>query len=206
MDGLASLGAAGQHVADRRRRVGVDVEVVGQVALRVEVDRQHASGSTRRNTSVSVRTAVVLPVPPFCESTAIVAAIGAGTIGQQRAPATCAVAPQISIGRSRRAVAGAGCKRMPEIDRHIDEVQVVAADHDLVAVGERAPLDPLAVDEHAVEAAVVEHAQAVRLADDQRVAARHGRVVEADVGGQAAADPRPLALQRERDDVAVDVR
>ena len=38
VDGLARLGAPGEHVADRRRGVGIDVEVVGQVALRVEVD------------------------------------------------------------------------------------------------------------------------------------------------------------------------
>ena len=80
---------------------------------------------------------------------------------------------------------------------------MMAADHDLVAVRQRAPFHPLAVDEHAVEAAVVEHAQAVGLAHDQRVPARDGRVVEADVGGQAAADPSPLALEREGDDVVV---
>ena len=80
---------------------------------------------------------------------------------------------------------------------------MVASDHDLVVVGQRAPFDPLAVDEHAVEAAVVEHAQPIGLAHDQRVPARHGWVIEADIGGQAATDPRPLALQREHDDVAV---
>ena len=30
-----------EHVPDRRRRVGVDVEVVGEVPLRIEIDRQH---------------------------------------------------------------------------------------------------------------------------------------------------------------------
>src|SRR5205823_3406744 len=34
-----------------------------------------------------------------------------------------------------------------------------------------------------------------------RVAAGDGGIVEADVGGQAAADPCPLPLERERDDV-----
>ena len=34
----AALGAAGQHVGDRRLRLGVDVEVVREVALGVEVD------------------------------------------------------------------------------------------------------------------------------------------------------------------------
>ena len=76
VDGLARLGAAGEHVADRRRGVGIDVQVVRQVALG---SRSTAStrSPTRRKTSVSVRTAVVLPVPPFWERTAIVAAIAA---------------------------------------------------------------------------------------------------------------------------------
>ncbi len=86
---------------------------------------------------------------------------------------------------------------MRRCDRDVAEVQVMAADHDLVPVGQRAPLDALAVDEHAVEAAVVDHAQAVGLAHDQRVPARHRRIIEADVSRQAAADPGPLALERE---------
>ena len=76
---------------------------------------------------------------------------------------------------------------------------MVAADHDLIAVRERAPLDALPVDEHAVEAAVVEDAQTIRLADDQRVTAGNRRIVEPDVGGEAPADPCPFALQRERE-------
>ena len=56
-------------------------------------------------------------------------------------------------------------------------------------------VDALTVDEHAVEAAVVEQPHAVRLAHYQGVTARDGRVVEADVGGEAAPDPRPLARQ-----------
>ena len=39
--GLLHLCGAGQHLADGRRRVRVDVEVIGEVALRVEVDGQH---------------------------------------------------------------------------------------------------------------------------------------------------------------------
>ena len=41
VDRVGGLGAAGEDVADGRLGVGVDVEVVGQVALRVEVDREH---------------------------------------------------------------------------------------------------------------------------------------------------------------------
>src|SRR3954469_11712571 len=78
----------------------------------------------------------------------------------------------------------------------LEEVQAIAPDDDLVAVAQHAPLDALAVDEHAVEAPVVEDPHAIGLAHDQRVPARHGRVVEADVGREAATDPRPLALER----------
>src|SRR4051794_33575252 len=77
----------------------------------------------------------------------------------------------------------------------VDERETVAADDELVAVAQRKPPEPLAVDEYAVEAAVVEHAHAVGLAHDQRVAARDGRVVEAHVGGEAASDAGPLARQ-----------
>ena len=84
VDRLGRLGAPGQHVADRRLGLGVDVEVVGQVALRVEVDGERRRPA-RRKMSVSVRTAVVLPVPPFWERTAIVSAIAARTIdGRER--------------------------------------------------------------------------------------------------------------------------
>src|SRR3954469_18548080 len=78
----------------------------------------------------------------------------------------------------------------------LEEVQPVAPDDDLVAVGQDPPLDALAVDEHAVEAAVVQDPHSVRPAHDQRVPARHGRVVEADVRRKAAPHPRPLVLQR----------
>src|SRR4051812_18767992 len=138
------------------------------------------SRSIRRRTSASVRTVVVLPVPPFSDRTEIVAAMRAATLqallGQRR-----------GLGRRARRTADG---------RGVHEPQRVTADRDLVAVLERAPLDPPAVDEDAVERAVVEHARAVGLVDDERVAPGDRRVVEAHVGGQRAADPRPLALHR----------
>ncbi len=73
VDRLAGRGSSGQHVGDRRLDFGRQVEVVRQVALRVEVHRERLHAA-RRNASASVRTAVVLPVPPFWESTAIVVA------------------------------------------------------------------------------------------------------------------------------------
>src|SRR4029453_17187134 len=78
-----------------------------------------------------------------------------------------------------------------------DEEQAEAADGDLVAVVQLRQLHALAVPEHAVQAAVVQEAGAGLVPVDQRVAARHGRVVEADVRREASPDPRPPVLQRE---------
>ena len=46
VDRLARGRPAGQHVGDRRLDVGRQVEVVGQVALRIEVDRERAHAGT----------------------------------------------------------------------------------------------------------------------------------------------------------------
>ena len=74
MDRVGGGGAPGENVADRRVGLRVDVEVVGEVALRVEVDREHAQpGVSERLRQVAY--GVVLPVPPFWESTAIVSAM-----------------------------------------------------------------------------------------------------------------------------------
>lgn len=71
-----------------------------------------------------------------------------------------------------------------------------APDRYLVAVLELYHLDAVAVYEHSVEASVVEHAGAARLAVHERVPARDRRVVEAKLGGRAAPDPRPLLYER----------
>src|SRR3954452_9411067 len=168
------------------------------------------SSPARRKTSARWRTAVVLPVPPFWERTAILCATparlcqrrGRATRAARRGPGSRNPGPSVPLlrgpcgpklllaGRLQR-LAGAGHRLL----ERLEEVQPVAPDDDLVAVGQDAPLDALAVDEHAVQAAVVEDAHAVGLAHDQRVPARHGRVVEADVGREAAPHARPLALE-----------
>jgi hypothetical protein len=79
----------------------------------------------------------------------------------------------------------------------------VAADEDLVSVLQGTPLHAPAVDVDAVERAVVEDPDAALLVGDQRVAARDGGVVEADVGGERAADARPLAADRDDVDAPV---
>src|SRR5206468_6803438 len=138
----------------------------------------------RRKTSVRVRTAVVFPVPPFCERTAILRA----TPGQSRplpggvrtclkrggvlrpvlkgeGPASAGPIPPLLLKRSRcsarRLLLPCRLQRRPvRLHRRrvaIEENEPVAPDDDLVAVVERPPLDAVAVDEHAVEAAVVEH-------------------------------------------------
>src|ERR1700682_480199 len=73
------------------------------------------------------------------------------------------------------------------------KAEAIAPDDDLIAVAQDLAFHPRAVDEHAVEAAVIEQADTVRLAHDQCVPARDGRIIEAQVGGQAAPDARPLA-------------
>src|SRR5687768_5046972 len=114
------------------------------------------SSPTRRSTSARVRTVVVLPVPPLSDRTVIVSAIE----GEH----DTASPAQVSLlgDDRRRGRGGAGFDG-------VQEEQRVAADRDLVAVGQRAPLDAPAVDVDAVERAIVEHAYALRLVDDQGV-------------------------------------
>jgi hypothetical protein len=85
----------------------------------------------------------------------------------------------------------------------LQHIEAEAADVQLVAVAQRRPLDRRTVDEDAVEAAVVEHSQLFAgLGDDQGVAAGDAGVVEAQVGGEAAADAGPAAFDLEGEDLA----
>src|SRR4051794_24076155 len=138
---------------------------------------------TRRSTSARVRTVVVLPVPPFSDRTAIVSAMEGRDL-------------RGSVGQGRR-LGGAGAD-----GGGVEVVDGVAPDSDFVAVGQRRPVDAIAVDVDAVERAVVEHAYTVRLVHHQRMTAGHGRIVEADVGGQRAADPGPFARDGRHDAAA----
>src|SRR3954465_5893322 len=104
------------------------------------------SRPTRRSTSESVLTVVVLPVPPLSDRTAIVSAIEDG---------------HDTVRPAARSLL-AGCRG--DRRRHGHGVQVeqrVAAHGDLVAVRERAPLHAAPVDGDAVQRAIVEHAYAV---------------------------------------------
>src|SRR5688572_1915346 len=83
-------------------------------------------------------------------------------------------------------------------DAHQEQLE--PAQGELVVVLELAPVDALAVDPDAVQAAVVEHPDRLPLAVNERVAPRHGRVVEAHVRRKAAAQPGPALLQRDYPD------
>src|SRR5437763_1351259 len=111
-----------------------------------------------RSTSARVRTVVVLPVPPFSDRPAMVSAA--------------------AMTAARLLAQGCGLGG-PGGHNGVQEIQRVATDRDLVPVAQRAPLHAPAVDLDAVERAVVEHAHAALLVGDQGVAARDGRVVEA---------------------------
>src|SRR3954451_10906097 len=102
------------------------------------------SSPTRRSTSDSVRTVVVLPVPPFSDRTAIVSAIEDGH--------DTARPWGLSLLGGRRA--GRGDRRPDR--RGVEEEQRVAADGDLVAVGERGPFHARPVDEDPVQRTVVD--------------------------------------------------
>ena len=49
VDRLSGLRAAREHIGDRRLHVGRQVEVVGEVALRIEVNRQRAHAATTQD-------------------------------------------------------------------------------------------------------------------------------------------------------------
>src|SRR5215210_2424293 len=157
------------------------------------------SSPMRRNTSASVRTVVVLPVPPLSDRTAIVSAMARDSNvaeGERRRRSSSRLAGETDF---RALLARQDALRRGRADRRrVQVVDGVAADHDLVAVGQRRPLDALAVDVDAVERAVVEHAYALRLADHERMTARDRGVVEADVGGERAPDARPLLVERDQ--------
>src|SRR3954471_3811042 len=105
------------------------------------------SSPTRRSTSARVRTVVVLPVPPLSDRTAIVSAMERGRL------------PKRALGGAV-GLAGHGAR---VDDGRVEEPQRVAAHGDPVAVAQRAPLHPLAVDVDAVERAVDEHTPPGRL-------------------------------------------
>src|SRR3954447_13337042 len=85
-----------------------------------------------------------------------------------------------------------------------EDVQAVAADLQLVAGRQRGPLDLVAVDEQAVQAAVVERAKLVLGGThDEGMATGDGRIVEAQVRRGAAADPRPARGELDDDGLTV---
>src|SRR5947209_6440144 len=78
-----------------------------------------------------------------------------------------------------------------------EERQLELADLQLVAVGQVAALDPLAVHVRAVQRAEVVDVHLVAAAHQQRVVARHGDVVEEDVRVGPPADRHAIAGDRE---------
>src|SRR5438128_5692637 len=99
-------------------------------------------------------------------------------------------------GRKREPSGGPGVLALAGGACDDQEAQAVAPDDDLIAVFERLPFDSVAVHDHAVEAAVVEHPDAIGLAHDQGMAPGDRGIVEAHVGSEAAPDAGPLARQR----------
>ena len=161
MNCLCGPTSAGKYVGNRGVAIGRQVKIVRQVSLWVEIDRQGLH-TDRRNTSVRVRTVVVLPVPPFCESTAIVWAIAADSTWNALPSARARSGPR----QQGWALVVAG---------HADEREPITTDENLIAIVQGSPLDAFAVDENTVETAVVEDSHAIGLTHDERVASGDGR-------------------------------
>src|SRR6266576_2569252 len=87
---------------------------------------------------------------------------------------------------------------LPSSPSVLQEGQSVFADLELVAVPEIGPLDPLAVDERPVQAALVLEPPAVAVLREDGVLAGHGDVVEEDPALGRAPDRRRAVLETER--------
>jgi len=90
-----------------------------------------------------------------------------------------------------------GCSETGIRSLALQVAELVLADLDLVAVGEPVGLDPAAVDVGPVERAEVVDVEAVAAADQQRVVAGDGDVVEEYAGVGAAADADPVFTDAE---------
>src|SRR3954468_24064077 len=116
-------------------------------------------------------------------------------------PARAAVA---SPGRDRAVRVGSADGRVCSAAGDLDVPQAHMSDHDCVAIFELRLAHAVAVDEDAVEAAVVEQHGAPVAMNEHGVAAGHGRVLEQDVRGRTAPDAQPLPVavaKREQDDL-----
>src|SRR3954462_6271907 len=92
---------------------------------------------------------------------------------------------------------GSSISAISEPPSPLEERELVLADLQLVAVLEAVRLDAPAVDVGAVERAEVVEVEVPTAADEQRMAARDGDVVEEDVGVRAPADRHAVAVERE---------
>src|SRR5215207_3340075 len=135
----------------------------------------------------SLAIAAGTPKPSFQPSEASPASM------RRRRSVSCASMPRSILGSL--AMAGDSATTRPRASGSPALTDLEKADRDvteadLVAVGEDGLAHALAVDEHAVEAAVVEHHDEVVARRDHRVAAGHGQVLEHHVGGRRAAQPQ----------------
>src|SRR5207247_11200820 len=107
----------------------------------------------------------------------------------------CPGTPRRAAARPRRCAEASPAANEPSWS--CDEGHAVLADLHLVALPQRRALDALAVDEGAVERALVLDDVGAVAFDQHRVAARDGDVVQKDLAFGRAADPRALAGRAE---------
>src|SRR5215211_5523306 len=122
----------------------------------------------------SLSIAAGTPKPSFQPSGASPASM------RRRRSVSCASIPRSILGSRAMAGDSATARARGSGSGDLEEADRDVAQADLVAVGEHRLSDALAVDEDAVEAAVVEHHDGVPAGD--------GEVLEHDVGGRRAAE------------------
>ena len=134
----ARRGAAGEHVGDRRLDVGGQVEVVREVALRVEIDRQRAHAAAAQHVGQRAHRGRLAGAALLGEHRD---RLGHGRDTTQPGAAGSAAAPcpalrssaRLSVLESERRSARGRWLRLG-VRGHAQEGQPVAPDDDLVAV------------------------------------------------------------------------
>ena len=146
---------------------------------------------------------------PFCSlisddragqgRSACIIALLRGSVGAAAPPSWTGLAPAVQAARGARA-GGAGsppprppARRAKQRRRRPRRISSPCSS--------RCALTAAPVDDDSVQAPLVVHGGAAGVADDQRVAARHRRIVEPDVGGEAATDARALRGKADDDDL-----
>src|SRR4051794_8297841 len=123
------------------------------------------------------------------------------SLGSMHPGCRCATGPEMGPAGSSRWTQRRRAVRLPALADD-EEAHLHVAERDRVAVAQGRLADALAVDVHAVHAAVVEQDDLALAAGDHGMAPGDGAVLEHDVGGDPAAEAQRALADRDHDDLA----